>query len=156
MSRGGTGGVPAGEGGPPGRRAKLERQAGALAWLPGTDPLRFVLVTSRRRGRWVFPKGAIEPGRTGPETAEREALEEAGVVGQVDPLPLGRFRGRKVRPPRSWGIEVEVYALRIDEVRDAWPEQDERARCFVTISDARVLLDDPEMLRIAERLVAGR
>ena len=127
---------------------KVERQAAALAWLP--DPLRFVLVTSRRTRRWIFPKGGIEKGLDGPATAEREAWEEAGVIGLAEARPVGRYRSRKVRPPHAWELEIDAYPVAVREIRDDWPESAERARRFVTIEEARDLLRDPEMLRIAE------
>lgn len=133
------------------RLPDIEQQAGSIAWVPGSDPLRFVLVTSRRRGRWVFPKGRIERGQSPALAAEQEALEEAGIVGRAGPEPVGSFRGVKVRPPRSWTIEVTIYPLRIEEVLDHWPEAGERSRCFVTLAEARLLLSEPDMLAIAER-----
>lgn len=136
------------------RLAKIERQAAALAWLPG-EPLRFVLVTSRRTRRWVFPKGGIEDGHSAPETAAREALEEAGVVGRAAPEPVGSFRGEKTRPPHVWTLEVDVFPLVIDEVREDWPESGQRTRRFVTIAEARQLLSDPAMLAVAERFAAS-
>lgn len=130
--------------------AKVERQAAALAWLP--DPLRFVLVTSRRRRRWIFPKGGIAKGFDGPATAEREAWEEAGVIGTAEADPVGCFRSRKIRPPKAWTLEIDVFALAVREVRDDWPESAERIRRLVTVEEARALLRDAEMRRIAERL----
>ncbi|HET7410621.1 MAG TPA: NUDIX hydrolase [Paracoccaceae bacterium] len=127
----------------------VERQAAALAWLP--QPLRFVLVTSRRTRRWIFPKGGIEDGLDGPATAVREAWEEAGVIGPAESSSIGSYRSRKVRPPRAWALEIDVFPVAVREIRDHWPESSERARRFVTVEEARTLLRDPEMLRIAER-----
>lgn len=137
------------------RLSRVERQAGALAWLPG-EPLRFVLVTSRRTGRWVFPKGRIEAGDSGAETAAREALEEAGVVGRAEARPVGRFSCDKVRPPNVWRLEVDVYPMAVEHVREDWREIDERQRRFATLEEARELLNDPDMLAIVERFAAGR
>jgi 8-oxo-dGTP pyrophosphatase MutT (NUDIX family) len=134
----------------------LWRQVGALAWLPESDPLRFVLVTSRRTGRWVFPKGSVDAGMTPPAAAAREALEEAGVTGEPEPQPLGSFRTMKIRPPFAWPIEVAIYSMRIDEVLDDWPEGRQRRRRFVTLAEAGRLLNDPAMLAIAERFAASR
>ena len=133
---------------------EIEQQAGVLAWLPDVEPVRFALVTSRRTGRWVFPKGAIDEGMSPPEAATQEALEEAGLVGVADPSPIGSFRTPKIRPPLTWTIEVEIYPMRIDEILDVWIEADVRSRRLVTIAEARKLLTDPAMLAIAERFVA--
>jgi 8-oxo-dGTP pyrophosphatase MutT (NUDIX family) len=132
----------------------VRRQVGAIAWLPDERPLRFALVTSRRTGRWVFPKGSVPEGVTAPAAAAREAMEEAGVVGRPDPVPIGSFRTVKVRAPFSWPIEVAIYPLRIDRVMEDWPEARQRQRRFVTLPEARGLLTDPAMLAIAERFAA--
>jgi 8-oxo-dGTP pyrophosphatase MutT (NUDIX family) len=136
--------------------SRVENQAAALAFLPDRDQFRFVLVTSRRTRRWIFPKGGIARGLDGPATAVREAWEEAGVRGLAESKPIGTYRSRKVRPPRSWMVNVEVFPVAIDEVREEWPEAAERVRRFVTVEEARGLLTDPEMLRIAERFAARR
>jgi 8-oxo-dGTP pyrophosphatase MutT (NUDIX family) len=132
----------------------LRRQVGAIAWLPDAQPLRFVVVTSRRTGRWVFPKGSVDDSMTPPEAAAREAMEEAGVIGEPDPVPIGSFRTVKVRAPFFWRIEVAIYPLRIERVLDHWPEARQRERRFVTLPEARRLLADPAMLAVAERFAA--
>lgn len=48
-----------------------------------------MLVTSRETGRWVLPKGWAEEGLTGAELATKEAFEEAGIIGDTEPVPLG-------------------------------------------------------------------
>ena len=132
------------------------RQVGAIAWLPDERPLRFAMVTSRRTGRWVFPKGSIGEGMTPSEAAAREAMEEAGVIGRADAVPVGSFRTVKVRPPFSWPVEVTIYPVRIARVLDDWPEARQRHRRFVTLGEARSLLSDTAMIVIAERFAATR
>jgi len=126
----------------------VESQAGALAYLPEADPLRFVVVTSRRTGRWVFPKGGVDPGMTAPEAARREALEEAGVIGRVADRAIGVYRVPKIRPPLIWTVEVTLYPMAVEEVLDLWIEADQRRRRFVTLDQARTLLADPGMIRV--------
>lgn len=137
----------------------IERQAGVIPWLPGTDPVQLVLVTSRRTGRWVFPKGAIDPGMTAHEAAEQEALEEAGVVGRVECEVIGSYRSLKIRPPALWTVDVALYPLRIEQVLDDWVEADQRQRRFVTLAEASELIADPDLLGLAmavERRLMGR
>jgi len=133
----------------------IERQAGVLAWLPNVRPVRIALVTSRRTGRWVFPKGNIDAGMTGAEAAAQEALEEAGLVGTPEHEPFGSFRTIKLRPPQAWTIEVDLYPMRIDGICDTWDEAGFRSRRLVTLDEARKLLDQPEMIDLAERFVAS-
>jgi 8-oxo-dGTP pyrophosphatase MutT (NUDIX family) len=55
----------------------------------------FLLITSRRSGRWIFPKGAPIEGLAPWQVAAHEALEEAGVEGDVDTRALGSYRTMK-------------------------------------------------------------
>jgi 8-oxo-dGTP pyrophosphatase MutT (NUDIX family) len=71
----------------------------------------FLLVRSRGGNRWTFPKGTVDASDASPAAAAaREALEEAGVVGTIDPVPLGTYR--KAVPARKFeqGEEEEVEA----------------------------------------------
>ncbi len=52
--------------------------------------LEFLLVRTRA-GRWIFPKGAVDGDPSAAAGAAREAFEEAGVIGRVEPVCLTRF-----------------------------------------------------------------
>ena len=70
--------------------------ASAPDWLPqaAAVPVRtgkVCLVTSSSGRRWVVPKGMMEPGKTASEIALQEAWEEAGLVGVLQPEPLGSY-----------------------------------------------------------------
>ena len=62
--------------------------------MVGNQPV-FLLITSRRTGCWIFPKGSLMEGLAPWESAAQEAFEEAGVEGHVDPAPLGTYRTLK-------------------------------------------------------------
>jgi len=68
------------------------RQAGALPYAVVEGRMAFLLITSRRTGRWIFPKGMIEPDMTAWESAALEAAEEAGVTGDISQEPIGSYR----------------------------------------------------------------
>ena len=44
-----------------------------------------------RGGRWIFPKGGVEPGLTQAQSAALEAFEEAGVHGRIEEMPFARY-----------------------------------------------------------------
>ncbi|MGD1923334.1 MAG: NUDIX hydrolase [Paracoccaceae bacterium] len=126
--------------------AGIDRQVGALAWMPDDADLRFWIVTSRRTGRWVLPKGGVDPGMTPSQAAAQEAFEEVGLTGEVNHAPIGGYRIPKIRPPLIWTVDVEIYALRVTHVAETWLEQSERERRLVTLAEAHQLIEDDTIL----------
>ena len=105
------------------------------------DSVEVLLITSRRGRRWIFPKGVVEPRESAPTSAAREAYEEAGVRGTVDPSRLGSYTYQK------WGgtCTVEVFPLLVQEVLTTWPESRTRLRQWFSIPDAMEALDREEL-----------
>lgn len=57
-----------------------ETSCGAVVYKMTQDGVPiFLLVNSKRSGRWGFPKGHIENGESETETAKREIFEETGI-----------------------------------------------------------------------------
>ena len=129
------------------------RQAGALPYALVEGRVAFLLITSRRSGKWIFPKGAIEPDMTPWDSAALEALEEAGVSGVIEQAPVGSYRA-SVGADGVALVDVDLYPLLVTEQLDAWREQDQRLRHWATLSEARRLLADPVLGRLAQRLHA--
>jgi 8-oxo-dGTP pyrophosphatase MutT (NUDIX family) len=123
------------------------RQAAALPVRNG----KVCLVTSSNGNRWVIPKGLIEPGETASATALREAWEEAGVVGVLNPEPLGSFFYQK------WcgTCHVTVYLMQVTEVAQRWPEGDLRERSWLTCAGALGRIDEAALAAIV-RLGLGK
>jgi len=119
--------------------AGVIRQVGALPYAVVDGRMAFLLVTSRRSGRWIFPKGAIEPDLTAWDSAALEAYEEAGVLGEVEQEPIGSYRtaagsgGAKL-------IDIDLYPLRVTQQLDSWKEKGQRLRHWVTVRESRRLL----------------
>ncbi len=81
--------------------------------------IEILLITSRRRKRWIVPKGIVEPDLSPSESAVREAWEEAGIEGEVATEPLGMYTYTK------WGdvCTVTVYPMRVEVELASWPEE---------------------------------
>jgi phosphohistidine phosphatase len=110
-----------------------------------------LLVTSNRGRRWVLPKGLIEAHLSPADSALAEAREEAGVEGSVLGEPVGSYEYSK------WGgvCQVEVFLMHVERELDAWPEADSRQRQWVSLEQARQVLDERVPRRILDA-VEGR
>ena len=113
--------------------AEFIPQAAALPVRNG----RVCLVTSSNGKRWVIPKGLIEPGQTAREAALQEAWEEAGLVGRLQPEPVGTFLYDK------WcgTCHVTVFLMDVTEIAQDWPESDLRQRSWLSVAGALARLD---------------
>ncbi len=126
------------------------RQAGVVA-ISGE---RVCVVSSRGGKRWVVPKGCLEPGKTAAEIALQEAWEEAGLVGVLQPEPIGTYLYEKA----GFTCHVTVFLMSVTETADRWPEQDRRERCWLTMSQALLRIEDTglrELIREAMMVKAG-
>ncbi len=143
----------AAEGLPSGAVPVLE-QAGALPWRIGRcGSLRILLVTSRRRGRWIVPKGWPWNGRSPRVSAEREAFEEAGVIGTTSPAPLGDFRYLKTRTDGSQVLcDVALFGLKVRGTLLQWREKGQRKRKWCSLPEAAALIDEPDLKRLLAEL----
>src|SRR3954471_13852849 len=110
------------------------RQAAAIPVQDG----RVCMVTSSSGRRWVFPKGMIDAGHTPVQAALVEAWEEAGLVGTLDPDPVGSYVYEK------FGREhhVLVYRMAVTEVREDWPERAVRQRAWLTAAEALARVEE--------------
>jgi len=131
---------------PPPAKPAERRQVAALPWRRGAEGIEILLVTSRETRRWVTPKGGRMAGLSDAESAAQEALEEAGIEGVTGETPVGTFRYLKVlkrRAPR-WCV-VAVHALEVRIEHDAWQEQAERERVWVSRDEAVRRVDEPDL-----------
>jgi len=66
------------------------QQVAAVCYRISARGPEFLLVRTRG-GRWIFPKGGVEPGLTPAQSAALEAFEEAGVHGRIEQIPFTRY-----------------------------------------------------------------
>jgi len=115
--------------------------------------VEILLVSSRRKKRWVLPKGVVEPGLSAVDSAVKEAWEEAGLEGLAASHTVGTYRYEK------WGgvCTVQVFPLQVERLSESWPESTRDRRWFAPEEAAR-RVHEPElkrlMTRFAESLLA--
>jgi 8-oxo-dGTP pyrophosphatase MutT (NUDIX family) len=122
---------------------KLSVQSGVLP-LAGD---RVVLITARRSGRWIIPKGHVEKGMSPADSAAKEAWEEAGLTGRVHSQEIGTYSYSRL----SGRYVVQVFPLEVDSVLEEWQEMHMRQRKLVTPSEAIEMLCNDEL----RSLIAG-
>ena len=130
------------------------RQAAALPWRPAPGGgVRTLLITSRGTGRWLAPKGKRIKGLGWAESAAREAFEEAGLIGRVDPESCGRYAFVKNLPDGgARPCVVSVFRLEVVAELDDWPERDQRERRWFDPRDAAELVAEPDLRRLILQL----
>jgi 8-oxo-dGTP pyrophosphatase MutT (NUDIX family) len=127
-------------------------QFGAIPWRRSASGLEFCLITSRRTGRWIFPKGGRIAWLSASACAAREAFEEAGVEGDIAKRPVGSYHGVKRRDGGGTPILVEMYPLEVRIELEDWPDKKHRQRRWANLEDACSLLTDPELVPMVRAL----
>ncbi|HMV04108.1 MAG TPA: histidine phosphatase family protein [Accumulibacter sp.] len=124
-------------------------QSAVLPYRRRDGKLEMMIVASRRGTRWVLPKGVKEPELSLRDSASKEALEEAGIRGELDEEPIGHYDYAK------WGgvCSVAVFPMAVSEcIPDAEWEENHRQRRWVPAKEARRLLDEPALRKLVDKL----
>lgn len=131
-------------------------QYGAICWRMHRSKVEVLLITSRDTGRWVIPKGWPMDKRSPSEAAQQEAWEEAGVRGDIADTAIGAFNYVKLlTPKRSCECVVKVFALRVSELVDKFPERKERRRKWFAAEKAARMVMEPELRQLLAGLSAN-
>jgi 8-oxo-dGTP pyrophosphatase MutT (NUDIX family) len=140
--------------------APAARQSGAIPYRIGQGQPVFLIITSRGTGRWIFPKGTPIDGKLPWEVASVEALEEAGVEGDVETQPVGSYRTVKMVGISRMPVEVDMFPMRVERQHEDWLEKDSRERQWVSLQEATRLLSVPRLAQLAalvsRRALSGR
>ena len=128
----------------------LYQQSGVIPYRFIEGSIEILLITSIRRGRWIIPKGVIESWLTPAKSACKEALEEAGIVGDISPTPIGEYRYSK------WGgvCTVAVFLLKVQTVLETWSEASLRQRQWMPLDAAVQAVEEPELKRLISSVPA--
>lgn len=131
----------------------VRTQFGALIWRIRKDKLEVLLIKSRRRKRWIIPKGWPMDGQTPMQAAAVEAWEEAGVKGRPAPICIGLYSYIKFPKTSEAPVPcvVAVFPLKARELFDDYPEAHERKRKWIKQKKAASLVEEPELAQIIRR-----
>lgn len=106
--------------------------------------IEVLLVTSRTRRRWILPKGKVPSGMLPHQSAAREALEEAGVIGVPEDTSVGDFTAAKQNADgTSQVVTVRAFPLAVKSELPRWREDHQRERRWLPLQRAIEAIDDP-------------
>lgn len=129
----------------------IVQQSAVLPFMFRKGRLELLLITSIRTKRWILPKGHIEPGLNARESAEFEALEEAGVVGEMKLRSIGAYNYRKHPERGGYRCSVRVFAMKVTQVLDDYPEKELRERKWMSVRKALKFVQEPELRSLIKR-----
>lgn len=122
-----------------------------IRWVGGRPEV--LLITTRGTGRWTIPKGWPLADSLAVACAAREAFEEAGVLGRIDPEPIGVFEyWKRTRSGRAF-LNVTAFALHVREIARDWPEREERKRAWFSPEVACRLAANDELAALIRAAV---
>ena len=108
--------------------------------------LEVMLISSRETGRWVIPKGWPMKGRKPHAAAAREALQEAGLVGQIGKRSIGCYHYvKRLKNGAPMVCTVEVFPLMVTRQRQRWREQNQRVVRWFPAEEAATMVEEPEL-----------
>jgi 8-oxo-dGTP pyrophosphatase MutT (NUDIX family) len=109
-------------------KLKYFKQSGVIPVYQGT----VVVITARGSKRWIIPKGSIDWELSAQESAAKEALEEAGIKGEVLPDEIGTYTYEKL----GGSYKVRLYYMEVTKLKDKWDEKHFRKRKLLTPKQA--------------------
>jgi 8-oxo-dGTP pyrophosphatase MutT (NUDIX family) len=134
-------------------KSKHRKQVAALPVRKVRGELQVLMITSRRSGHWLIPKGWPMERRTAAEAAAQEALEEAGVVGKITSRPRDRYRYLKVFDDQTAApCMVDVFVLKAAKQREDWREKSVRKRRWMNLSRAAKSAHERGLANLLRRL----
>lgn len=122
-------------------------QYGVLPWRRSGRGVQVLLITTRTTRRWIVPKGWPATDMTPQESAAREALEEAGVAGEIAGKIVGTFRHRKLHSGKIIVCHIRLFAMRVTETLPEWQEKESRDFRWCSIQEA-IARAEPDLARL--------
>ena len=129
-------------------------QYAALPWRRAKGTVELLLITTTSTRSWIVPKGWPVEGLSPSECAAQEALEEAGIEGDVTSEPLGSFRRHKERKSgEALLCTVYVFPMEVTRQHENWPEKNIRQARWCSVEEALARIKDPGLRRLIVKFV---
>lgn len=132
------------------RPAYYYQQSGVIPYRIEKGKLKILLISSSNGSHYILPKGIKEHNLSLRESAEKEALEEAGIKGIVEKKSIGAFQFKK------WGAacQVAMYPMLVISMQGKYKWQEtHRERHWVSVKKAKEMLKEKYFLKLIDKLI---
>ncbi|HEY1657573.1 MAG TPA: NUDIX domain-containing protein [Candidatus Sulfotelmatobacter sp.] len=133
----------------------LPLQVAAICFRRRGADVEFLLVNTNGGNKWTFPKGSPEARMSHSQAAEREAAEEAGAIGTIEPRHFHLYIHSKGIFWQPGGVQeyvVKAFLMEVHEVRR--PDEPQRRPTWFMADEARQKLAKGREVKYAHELEA--
>ena len=136
-------------------RFSLPLQVAAVCCRRVNSHAEFLLVNTNGGSKWTFPKGAPDSRLSHSQAAEREAREEAGAIGVIEPRHFHVYIHSKGVFWQAGGVqEYVVKAFLMDVRQTRRPDEDYRNPTWFDPAEAQAILAKGREVKYARELQA--
>ncbi len=136
-------------------RFALPLQVAAVCYRRRGPAVEFLLVNTNGGNKWTFPKGTPEPTLSHSQAAEREAWEEAGVSGHIEPRHFHLYlhsKGVFWKPPGVREFVVKAFLMEVEQTGPT--HEPDRNPTWFSADDAKKTLAKGREVKYAKELQA--
>ena len=131
----------------------LPLQVAAICYRRRGPAVEFLLVNTNGGNKWTFPKGATEANLSHAQAAEREAFEEAGATGIIEPRHFHLYLHSKGVFWQPNGVqEFVVKAFLMEVTHTQKPGESTRNPTWFNADEARKILAKGREVKYAAEL----
>jgi 8-oxo-dGTP pyrophosphatase MutT (NUDIX family) len=133
----------------------LPLQVAAVCFRRQGAAVEFLLVNTNGGNKWTFPKGSIDAHLSHGQAAEREAAEEAGALGTIEPRHFHLYLHSKGVFWQPGGVQefvVKAFLMEVHQMRRA--DEPMRNPTWFSPEDARRRLSKGREVKYADEMEA--
>jgi 8-oxo-dGTP pyrophosphatase MutT (NUDIX family) len=131
----------------------LPLQVAAICYRRHGASVEFLLVNTNGGNKWTFPKGSPDARLSHSQAAEREAAEEAGALGTIEPRHFHLYihsKGVFWQPGGVQEFVVKAFLMEVHELRPA--DEPDRNPTWLKPEEARRRLAKGREVKYAHEL----
>lgn len=136
-------------------QSAIPLQVAAICYRRVGRSIEFLLVNANSGGKWTFPKGNPESSISHSQAAAKEALEEAGARGVIEPRHFHLYlhsKGVFWKPPGVREYVVKAFLMKVEELLPC--QEMQRDPTWFPAEEARKILARGREVKYAREIQA--